>query len=152
MQKILKSTIIKAWKIRMWRTRPARASSPADFQGQSIQGPLLAARFAQFCTSPINSGPGWAVSSWQLPPYHLHLPFVILMISCMPDCGPSRAMENISPRNAEFQLNPGENQSSGSTSPVGLGLALSHGGVESSSFERQINNKIKLYGKLSTTS
>lgn len=70
----------------------------------------------------------------------------------MPDYGPSRALENISPRNGEFQLNPGENQSSGSTSPVGLGLALSHGGVESSSFARQINDKTKLYGKLSTTS
>lgn len=29
-----------------------------DLQGQSIQGPPLAACFAQFCTSQINSGPG----------------------------------------------------------------------------------------------
>lgn len=152
MEKIYEDTRVKAWKIGTWRTRPARASGPGDSQGQSIQGPPLAACFAQFCTSPINSGPGWAVSSWQLPPYHRHLPFIILTTSCVPDRALSRAMENISPRNGEFQLNPGENQSSRSVSTVGLGLALSHCGVESSSFARQINDKTKPYGKLSTTS
>lgn len=76
---------------------------------------------SMFCTSQINSCPGWAVSSWQLSLYHLHLSFIILTTSCMLHCGLSCAMENISPRNGEFQLNPREIQSSGSTSPLGLG-------------------------------
>lgn len=34
---------------------------------------------------------------WQLPPYHLHLPFIILTTSCMFDCGLSVPWKTLAP-------------------------------------------------------